>query len=79
MYIIYCFLDRGSSSLYRCQIFTESACDSISVMFTITHCCKHDADLDLDQRVQFTLILTSVERGAHPFKEPINCVYTFLF
>ena len=67
-----------SSSLHGYQMYTELCDDCISVMFTIMHCCKHDTDILTNSRSLLCIYLTSMERGAHPVKELINCVHFYL-
>ena len=78
IYTIYWLLDRVSSSLHKCQMFTECSGNGIGVMFTIMHCCKHDTDILTNSRSLLCIYLTSMERGAHPVKELINCVHFYL-
>ena len=44
-------------------------------MLTVVHDCKHNAIADA---ATFSKYLTSMEREAHPLKEPINCVHSYL-
>ena len=53
--------------------------DGVGIVFTMVHCCKHDADAISNSPHYVSKHSSSVKREVHPVKETINCVHVCMY